>query len=396
MVTEGCTRRARVLLLDDGSDHADVVVAALAEASSALEVVTVRGRDALLAELAAGDVELIVTAPRLLWSDEVSVLETVKSSLPEVPMIVWGAPVADGDTIDGMRTNLDEYVVKSPAQVAWLRFAIRRALERRGSREEAERLREQQRELMERERASVLEADGAHRVRDEFLATLSHEFRTPLSALVGWTRLLREGGVDQETMERAIDSMDRSCNMLVDLIEDLLDMSDITMGRVRLRVATTDLVGILDDVVEAFRPAAEARNIQIQSRLDRGAGRVSADPGRLRQVVWNLVANAVKFTPAGGRVTLRLERDGSSVKVVVADTGRGISPEFLPFVFDRFRQAEPSRRRTNGGVGVGLSIAKHLVELHGGTLEAASEGTGKGATLTVRIPAGSADESRAD
>jgi signal transduction histidine kinase len=238
-------------------------------------------------------------------------------------------------------------------------------------------------DVAQRER---LRAEEANRAKDEFLATISHELRTPLNAMLGWTRMLRGGTLPADKQSRALETIERNARAQVALIEDVLDVSRIISGKLRLDVRSVNLNEIVEASVETARPAADAKGVRLQVLLDPDAGTTMGDSNRLQQVVWNLLSNAVKFTPRGGRVHVSLHRENSHVQMVVADTGQGMSPEFLPYAFDRFRQADPTITRSFGGLGIGLSIVKHLVELHGGTVAAESEGPGLGATFTVRIP----------
>ena len=239
----------------------------------------------------------------------------------------------------------------------------------------------------EEERERLLrEAQEANRLKDEFLATLSHELRTPLTAILGWARLLRGGEVKGEATPRALETIERNARAQAQLIDDLLDVSRIVTGKLRLDVAPVDPRTFIDPAVEAVRPAAEAKGVILRQVIEAGAVVVVGDPARLQQVVWNLLTNAVKFTPEGGRVEVRLGRVESHVEIVVSDTGAGIDPEFLPHVFERFRQADQQANRRHGGLGLGLSIVRHLVELHGGTVSAESAGAGAGATFTVSLP----------
>jgi signal transduction histidine kinase/ActR/RegA family two-component response regulator len=242
-------------------------------------------------------------------------------------------------------------------------------------------------ELLASERAARLEAERNSRMKDEFLATLSHELRTPLNAILGWTQLLRNGkeAQDRDTRE-GLSVIERNARAQRQLIEDLLDMSRIISGKVRLDVQRVHLASVIEAAVESVQPAAEAKGIRIQQAIDPIAAPVKGDPSRLQQIVWNLLSNAVKFTPKGGRVQVFLERVNSHLEIVVSDTGEGIRPEFLPHVFDRFRQADGSTTRQYGGLGLGLSIVKHLAELHGGAVRAKSPGEGKGATFVVVLP----------
>jgi PAS domain S-box-containing protein len=230
-------------------------------------------------------------------------------------------------------------------------------------------------------------AEAANRAKDEFLATLSHELRTPLTSIYGYARLLRAGTLDAPTTTAAIETIERNAGLQRQLIEDLLDVSRIVQAKVRLKVGSLDLAPVLHAALDVMRPAMAAKDIDLVVDIEDAPAVVMGDAARLQQIVWNLLANAVKFTPAGGRVELRLERGDRHYRIVVRDTGTGIEPEFLPHVFERFRQADSSTTRAYGGLGLGLSIVRHLVELHGGTVTAESAGAGQGATFTVTLPA---------
>lgn len=250
----------------------------------------------------------------------------------------------------------------------------------------AERERE---ELLARAREAQAQAEAANRSKDEFLATVSHELRTPLNAILGWASVLRDGiVVDEETRQQALATIERNCLAQAQLVDDLLDVSRIIAGRLRLEVRPVDLINVIEAAVDVVRPQAEARRIEIRARFQTSSAPVVGDPTRLQQVVWNLLSNAVKFSPEGGSVDVQLEADAREATIRVVDFGEGIDPEFLPYVFDRFRQADGRKTRRHGGLGLGLSIARHLVEMHGGTLEAASDGLGCGACFTVRLPVG--------
>ncbi|HJQ23020.1 MAG TPA: PAS domain S-box protein [Blastocatellia bacterium] len=230
------------------------------------------------------------------------------------------------------------------------------------------------------------EAESANRLKDEFLATVSHELRTPLNAIVGWSHMLRTRNFDTMTTGRALETIERNAKAQAQIVEDILDVSRIITGKLRLDVQPADLAAIIDAALDSVRPAAEAKEIRLQATLDPNAGPVSGDASRLQQVVWNLLANAVKFTPKGGHIEVRLERVDSHVEIIVTDSGEGISPDLLPFIFDRFRQGDSTSTRLHGGLGLGLAIVRHLVELHGGTVTAESGGTGQGATFRVKMP----------
>ena len=229
-------------------------------------------------------------------------------------------------------------------------------------------------------------AEKANRAKDEFLATLSHELRTPLTPILGWTVMLRSGNLDQASILRGLEVIERNVRAQTQLIGDLLDVSRIITGKLRLEVRPIDLAPVVEAGVDAVRSSAEAKEIKLDLELPQGMPQVLGDPDRLQQVVWNLVSNAVKFTPQQGRIGVRLVKEESHVSLLVHDSGKGITPEFLPFVFDRFRQADSTSTRSHGGLGLGLAIVRHLVELHGGTVDAKSGGEGQGAMFTVNLP----------
>lgn len=226
----------------------------------------------------------------------------------------------------------------------------------------------------------------ANRLKDEFLAIVSHELRTPLNPILGWAQILRSRKLDETATARALDAIERNAKLQKQLIEDLLDVSHIIQGKLSLTVTPTNLTSVIEAAIETVQAAAEAKAIQLETQLDDAVGAIACDAGRLQQVVWNLLANAIKFTPAGGCVQIRLTRVAHCVEIRVADNGIGISAEFLPYVFDRFRQENSSTTRSYGGLGLGLAIVRHLVELHGGTVQVKSPGAGRGTTFTVHLP----------
>ena len=234
-----------------------------------------------------------------------------------------------------------------------------------------------------------LEAERANRLKDEFLATVSHELRTPLNAILGWVAMLRQARFERERVAGILEIIERNAKAQAQLIADVLDISRMISGRVKLEVTAVSLAHVICDAVDSVRPGAAARGIELHLDVDEGPI-VNADPDRLQQVVWNLLSNACKFTPEGGRIDVTLRADPTRATITVADTGMGISPDFLPYVFDRFRQAEQGFTRSHGGLGLGLAIVKHLVEMHGGEVTVRSEGPGKGAAFDVRLPLGRA------
>ncbi|HEU4875394.1 MAG TPA: ATP-binding protein [Pyrinomonadaceae bacterium] len=245
---------------------------------------------------------------------------------------------------------------------------------------------EAQEQLLLRAERARAEAEAANRIKDEFLATLSHELRTPLTSLLGWSSVLREARRDEKVLNQGLEAIDRNARVQAQLIDDLLDVSRIVSGKLNLDVRPLDITSVARAAINVVRPAADAKGIVLDYWAEPGLGAICADSARLHQIVWNLLSNAVKFTPNGGRIHVRVEQDGMDARVTVKDTGQGIDPEFLPRVFDRFRQADSSTTRSFGGLGLGLAIVRHLVELHGGTVSAQSDGLNKGATFSATFP----------
>ncbi|MFL6216147.1 MAG: ATP-binding protein [Blastocatellia bacterium] len=250
-------------------------------------------------------------------------------------------------------------------------------------RRRAEREREQ---LLRREQTARSEAEGANRLKDEFLATVSHELRTPLNAILGWASLLNRHTPDEATLRVAASVIERNAKGQAEIINDILDVSRIVTGKLRLEPHVIELAPIIEMALDTVHPAAEAKSITITAAYDPTASVVMGDPDRLQQVIWNLLSNAIKFTPRGGHIDVRLERAGALAEIKVSDSGIGIDAQFLPYVFDRFRQADSSMTRTHGGLGLGLAIVRHLTELHGGSVAVESPGQGQGAVVTVHLP----------
>ena len=283
---------------------------------------------------------------------------------------------SDGSTV---WASMSVSSIQQPGQPA---FAILVALDVTARKHaEAERS-----ELLEREQRARADAERANRAKDEFLATLSHELRTPLNALRLWSGVLRQRPLDQDTLARGIDTIDRNAALQAQLIDDLLDISRIASGKLRLEMGPIDLQAVIESAVETVRATAEAKHLTLARALDPDVGPVLGDATRLQQVMWNLLSNALKFTPVGGRIEVRLRRRGDEAEVTVQDTGQGIAPELLPHIFDRFRQGDSSVTRPQGGLGLGLAIARQLVQLHRGTILAESPGEGRGTTFTVLFP----------
>ncbi|HSO76828.1 MAG TPA: ATP-binding protein, partial [Blastocatellia bacterium] len=311
-----------------------------------------------------------------LMIEDLSKVEVVRSTLREVARSLIGAPLIVEDRVIGV-IHVDTAETRhftaddlKLLQLAADRVAV--AIEHT--------------RLYEAEQRARVEAEEANRMKDEFLATVSHELRSPLNSILGWVSLMREGKLGEEATARALETVERSARAQNRIISDLLDVSRIVTGQLRLNVRPVELAPIVEAAMEAVRPAADAKSIRLQVVLDPEAGPISGDSDRLQQIVWNLVSNAIKFTPKGGSAQVILERIGSQIEIIVSDTGAGIDPAFIPFVFDRFRQEDSSSTRKQGGLGLGLAIVRHLVELHGGSVHARSEGEGKGATFAVRLP----------
>lgn len=244
------------------------------------------------------------------------------------------------------------------------------------------------------EQMARAEAETANRMKDEFLATVSHEIRTPLNAIIGWSHLLRSGSLDKETTARAVETIDRNAKSQAQLIEDILDVSRMITGKLRLHNEPVDIASVINAAIDSVQLAIDSKELHLEVTLDPSARHTVGDANRLQQIVWNLLSNAIKFTPAGGRIEVKVERAASYLKLCVSDTGQGIGKNFLPFIFDRFRQADGTTTRQHGGLGLGLAIVRHLVELHGGAITADSAGEGQGSTFTLKLPLAPREGSR--
>jgi signal transduction histidine kinase/ActR/RegA family two-component response regulator len=311
-------------------------------------------------------------------------IETLDQQPPwsDVPVLVFaGGPGEDmaRQTIRSIETLRNVTLLERPIRLAVVLSTIRAALRGRSRQYEV-------RDLLVALHRARTEAESANRLKDEFLATLSHELRTPMNAIIGWTSMLVRGQVEPSYLPRVFEALNRNAQSQAQLIADVLDVSRIITGKLQLQLATVDVCDIVARASEAIRPAAAAKGLTLTSTASEEC-LASADADRLQQVFWNLLSNAVKFTPPGGTVGVEIKREESDVVVSVRDNGVGISPEFVPFVFDRFRQADQTATRTHGGLGLGLAIVKHLTELHGGTVSAVSAGKGRGACFEVRLPA---------
>ncbi len=376
----------RILLIDDNPDDRALARRVLERDFPDVETWEAFDPSSLDQALEEDDFDAVVTDYQLRWSDGLEVLRRVKEGTPDCPVIMFTGTGTEEVAVEAMKSGLDDYIVKSPQHYGRLPIAVRSALARAEQRRYTASLESRLQTMLDRERTARAAAEAASLMKDEFLATLSHELRTPLNAIVGWTHLLRSGTLSGEKLQRAVETIERNAYAQARLIDDLLDVSAIVSGKMSLEVRPVELAKVVEAVLEGVRPAADAKGIRLQVALDPDAGPVPGDAARLQQVVWNLLSNAVKFTPVGGRVRVGLERRGGHARLSVHDSGVGIEPDFLPHVFEPFRQADSGTTRAQGGLGLGLAIVRRLVELHGGSARAESDGPGQGATFVVDLP----------
>ena len=373
--------RMRILLADDNIDMREYLrrllatkydVEAVADGESALEATRREKFDLILSD---------VMMPKLDGFGLVKALRADEKTRT-IPVILLSARAGEELRVQGMGAGANDYLTK-PFSARELMARVEAHLNLQRVRLESE---EAVLQLMEREQKARASAEIANRVKDDFLAMLSHELRTPLNAIVGWTHLLKRGKLSESDRARGIDVIYRNAEAQRAIIDELLDISRIVTGKLELDLKPVELGGIIDAAIDGVRPAAEAKNIQLVVAIARNAGLVMGEAVRLQQVVWNLLSNAVKFTPPGGRVEVELTVVGPQLEMMVRDSGEGIAPEFLPYIFERFRQADTSAKRTHGGLGLGLSIVNSLVARHGGIVRAESDGKGKGSTFIVTLP----------
>jgi len=376
----------RILLIDDNQDDRFLTLRELRRSFSDLEVREILDAKGFEEALDNWEFDLVITDYQLGWNTGIEVLHTVKSRFPDCPVVMFTNTGNEEVAVEAMKSGLDDYILKAPNRYMRVPVAVSIALERAESRRAKIRLEAERSQLLEQERAARTEAEAANRLKDEFLATLSHELRTPLNAMLGWAQLLRIGNLDEVNYARAVKTIERNTQALTRLIEDLLDVSRIITGKLQLTMQPTDLAAVIRTAMTSIRPAAEAKAIALQFQVNPQVGLVAGDSLRLQQVMWNLLSNAVKFTPEGGRVEVHLAQTEATIRVTVRDTGQGIHPDFIPYVFDRFRQADSSITRRQSGLGLGLAIVRHLVELHGGNVQVESAGVGQGSTFIVSLP----------
>ncbi len=395
--TAASSRGGRVLVLP--ATQADGLAICKVLGANQIEATICASMSQLCAAQAEGAGALILSEEAVLAdSSELVACVARQAVWSDLPILVLSRSGHESLTLNELLEHMGNVtVVERPIRTSTLVWLVRsclRARERqyqvRDHLSQQEHVQQAIRDSVEAERAARGEAERASHLKDEFLATLSHELRTPLNAVLGWTQLLRKSPELSRDSINALTIIERNARAQAQIINDLLDMSSIISGKVHLDVQQVDLAAVIQTTLETVRPTAETKGIRFQALLDRTAGPVRGDPNRLQQVLWNLLANAVKFSPNNGLISVTLERVHSRVAIEVRDHGEGINADFLPHIFDRFRQADPSSTRRHGGLGLGLSIAKQLVELHGGAIAAESAGKNMGATFRIVLPAATA------
>jgi signal transduction histidine kinase len=379
--------RVSVLLVDDNSDDRELAKRAIRKGIADATFIEIETETDFSRALIESEFDVAIIDYRLGWTDGLSLLDRLKKHDTTMPAIMFTNTGTEDVCSQGMKAGLFDYIIKRREQFPKLPVSIRAALEFRRTREELRWQAARLSELLERERRARAEAERANRLKDDFLATVSHELRTPLNAVLGWAALMsNDKFVDLPEIRRGLKVIEKNARIQAQLIDDLLDLSLIVSGRIRLEIARVDLVSAVQSAIEAVRISAEQKRIEITHVLDPKAGPVRGDTSRLQQIVWNLLTNAVKFTPEGGKIHVVVRRVDLRVAISVTDTGIGIRQELLPIIFEQFRQGDNSLTRKYGGLGIGLAVVKNLVELHGGYVEVHSAGEGQGATFTVSVP----------
>jgi signal transduction histidine kinase len=385
---EPAAARYRVILADDNADMRDYVARLLSER---FRVESVADGLTALAAARRDKPDLILSDIMMTGLDGFGLLHAVRSDpeLRTIPVILLSARAGEEARVEGIAAGADDYLVKpfsARELMARAETHLAMATMRRESEVTIRGLKEELHLQLDSARKARVAAETANRLKDEFLATVSHELRTPLNAILGWTRLLRGGKLDEDKKDQALEIVERNAVSQQQIIEDILDVSRIITGKLRMEVAPVELAAVIEAAIDSIEPSAEAKGVRLQPVISSGSNLVLGDANRLQQIVWNLLSNAVKFTPRGGRVQITLERVNSQAEITVSDTGQGISKDFLPYAFERFLQADSSSSRQYGGLGLGLAIVRHLTELNGGTVTASSPGENQGATFTVRLP----------
>ncbi len=371
--------RLRVLLIEDDEDDFVFTRDLLSEIDAGrFELEWAQTYEQGLARVLRNHFDVCLLDFRLGARTGLDLLREARRGSGGAPIILMTGQGDQEIDIEAMRSGAADYLVKGEIDAAGLERSIRYAVQQRRMEEERVRL--------VREQEARRQAEEANRTKDEFLAMVSHELRNPLNAMLGWVSLLNSGKLDGEAQARALEVIERNARAQAQLIDDLLDIARVASGNLRLERRPVDLAQVVEKALDALHPAAQAKSIAVTSDLDRPMEMASGDPDRLHQVVANLLSNAVKFTPEEGILGVWLKREGGTARITVRDSGRGISAAFLPYVFERFRQGDEGPGRRQGGLGLGLAIARHIVELHGGTIRVDSAGEGQGTTFTVMLP----------
>jgi signal transduction histidine kinase len=382
------------------STEADAEIARRVLQDAQIGFVPCAGVEQLCAAIDAGVAAVLIPEEVLTSANAERIAKALERQPPwsNLPFIVLRRPPGSGHESAATHARIaGALLIERPVRIENLLSAIRSSLDARrrqyGMRDllaEVQHAAEERAVLQEAAEKSRAAAEAANRMKDEFLAVLSHELRTPLNAILGWAALLRRNSLSQEQVQRAVSSIERNSRLQAQLIDDLLDVSRVISGSLRLDMRSLDLSDVVEEAMATVTPASASKGVVLERGAWEAAG-VRGDSARLQQIVWNLLSNAIKFTPPNGRVRVELHRHDDAAELRVVDSGEGIDPELLPRVFERFWQADSTSTRTRGGLGLGLAIVKHLVQLHGGTVDAASAGPGRGATFTVRLPLATAE-----
>jgi len=384
----------RILLLEDSATDAELIQVAMRRGGLDAEYVRVQSQEDFSKALRNERFDLIFSDYSLPSFDGISALALARDLAPDIPFIFVSGALGEELAIEMLKQGATDYVLKTG--LSRLPPAVRRAMRelegRRARKQAQDEIMRLNAELQKR----VEESQQANRMKDDFLGVLSHELRTPLTAIFGWTRLLQTGKLNTDETLRAIQIIEKNTRIQMQLVNDLLDISRIISGRFQLELRPIELVPVIESGIQVVMPFAEARGINVHAVLARTPCLVSGDPDRLQQVMWNLLSNAVKFSaPKTGRVEVRLERNENQARIFVIDNGKGIHPDFMPHIFERFTQGDSTSTRAQGGLGLGLAIVRHTIELHGGTVHAESAGVGHGATFCVTLPLARASTSHA-
>jgi len=384
--------RLRIILVEDNPDDRLLIRRELEGSFENVQIAEIRDTGEFQAELAAMNFDLVITDFQLNWTNGIEVLKAIKQRDAYMPVIMFTGSGSQDVAVKAMHLGLDDYVLKGPGQFVRLPAAIRASLAhvetRRNAADLQRAVQESERRYRElaRERAELLaESEEVNRLKDEFLAMVSHELRTPLTSILGWARLVKTKNFSPHEVQKAVDSINRNAESLLRTVNDLLDVSALISGGLQLHHEEVDVPAILRSAVESIRPVAESKQVRLELEASCDVS-ILGDASRLHQALLNLLSNAVKFTERHGSISVACEVTDSLLKIEVMDTGIGIDPKFLPYVFDRFRQANGTLSRKEGGLGLGLAIVREIVQRHHGSVNAQSNGPAKGARFTVTLP----------